>query len=231
MASKDQTTELSAVRRRSVLSRMRWVAVSLLGLTLILALGFLGFVRLINSTPPVRPDTADGIVVLTGGDSRVSEAIRLLAAGRGRRLLISGVHPETTETMLGRVNPEAKRLLTCCIDLDRNARDTIENADETRRWLRERGFRSVIVVTSSYHMPRGLVELRRALPRLKLIPHPVKPSKLQLKAWWTHAGTFRLLASEFVKYLASLARCSSVRLMAGDRVLQGVRGCFDPLAA
>jgi uncharacterized SAM-binding protein YcdF (DUF218 family) len=213
-----------------MLSRMRWVAVSLLVLVLMLVVGFLSFVRLINSTHPGRAETADGIVVLTGGASRVSKAIRLLAAGRGRRLLISGVHPETTEAMLGRVNPEARRLLTCCIDLDRNARDTIENADETRRWLRERGFRSVIVVTSSYHMPRGLVELRRALPRLKLIPHPVEPSKLQMNAWWAHTRTFRLLATEFVKYLASLGRCSSVRLMGGDRVLQGVRGCFDPLA-
>src|SRR3981081_2472108 len=39
---------------------------------------------------------ADGIVVLTGGASRISDAIELLAAGHGKRLLISGANRSTT---------------------------------------------------------------------------------------------------------------------------------------
>ncbi|MFP3920387.1 MAG: YdcF family protein [Dichotomicrobium sp.] len=186
-----------------------------------------------NHVDKARPDgnvKADAIVVLTGGESRVTEAVRLLASERGRRLLISGVHPKTTGAMLRRVNPEARRLFDCCIDLDRNARDTIENADGTRRWLAQRRFRSVIVVTSSYHMPRGLVELRRALPELKLIPYPVVPAKLRLDAWWRHPKTFSLVASEFVKYLASVGRCAAVRFIAGGPLVERIRGCFDPVS-
>ena len=39
---------------------------------------------------------ADGIVVLTGGTSRVTDALELLSSGRGKRLLITGVNPGTT---------------------------------------------------------------------------------------------------------------------------------------
>ncbi len=198
-----------------------------LAAAVLLSVGLLAFIGQIEKGPPNGNVTADAIVVLTGGDSRVTEAVRLLAAGRGQRLLISGVHPETTTAMLRRINPEAERFFDCCIDLDRNALDTIGNADETRRWAAERGFRSVIVVTSSYHMPRGLVELRRALPDLELVPYPVVPARLRLDAWWAHPGTFRLLVSEFVKYVASVARCTGVRLVDGGRAMHG---CFAPLS-
>ena len=43
---------------------------------------------------------ADAIVVLTGGQARVSEAVRLLEEGHANRLLISGVHPGTTREQL-----------------------------------------------------------------------------------------------------------------------------------
>jgi len=208
----------------------RWGIGILATATIALAVGFLLFVRQIETGLPDNSVKADGIVVLTGGDSRVAQAVRLLAAGHGRRLLISGVHPQTTGDMLRRLNPEAARLFDCCIDLDRNARDTIENANETRRWLAKRGFGSVIVVTSSYHMPRGLVELRRALPNLKLIPYPVAPTKLELDTWWAHPATMQLLGSEFVKYLASIGRCVGVRVMAGGAIYRGVRGCVSPLS-
>ncbi len=228
--SEDPSDNLRPARRTGRRTVARWGGMVIVALTLMFMVGLLIFIDQIEKVPPRDVAQADAIVVLTGGESRVSEAVRLLADGRGRRLLISGVHPQTTTAMLRRINPQANRLFDCCIDLDRNARDTIENANETRRWLSKRGFRSVIVVTSSYHMPRGLVELRRALPSLELIPYPVVPGRLRIDEWWAHPGTFRLLASEFVKYLASLARCSAVRLMAGGGLGEGIRGCLDPVS-
>src|SRR4051812_29771926 len=60
---------------------------------MVAAIGFIGFLSELRTTElkPIR--NADGIVVLTGGSSRVSDAMELLAGGYGRRLLISGVHP------------------------------------------------------------------------------------------------------------------------------------------
>ena len=60
---------------------------------------------------------ADGIVVLTGGKSRINEGVRLLAAGKAKRLLISGVHAQTSVRQLSRLVPGAGPLFNCCIDL------------------------------------------------------------------------------------------------------------------
>ena len=61
-----------------------------------IVLGFIGFVSLVPNEEIVLDRNADGIVVLTGGTSRVTDALELLAAGRGKRLLITGVNPGTT---------------------------------------------------------------------------------------------------------------------------------------
>ena len=82
---------------------------------------------------------ADGIVVLTGGASRVTDAIELLAAGRGRRLLISGVNRSTNRSEISRLNPEFARVVRCCVDFDRSL-NTLGNAVETRRWTQARAF-------------------------------------------------------------------------------------------
>src|SRR6185503_7733707 len=138
---------------------------------------------------------ADGIVVLTGGSSRVADAIELLASGRGQRLLITGVYRATGPGELSRLAPEYQRVVRCCVDLDRSAVNTLGNAVETRRWARERGFRSLIIVTSAYHMPRALAEISHQLPDVKLIPFPVVSDRLRLEPWWSNGTTTRLVLS------------------------------------
>src|SRR5438094_1258147 len=131
----------------------------------IAAIGFVGFLSQLHGTETKPARHADGIVVLTGGSSRVSDAMELLAAGYGKRLLISGVHPTSALSDISRSLPDNQSLLLrCCVDLDRSAVNTRSNAAETRRWVRERGFKSLIVVTSNYHMPRAIVELSHAIP-------------------------------------------------------------------
>ena len=164
----------------------------------------LGFVDFLSKVPPSedKPQrNADGIVVLTGGSSRVSDAIELLSAGYGRRLLISGVHPTNGYSDIQRTIPDSQRLLGCCVDLDRSAVNTRSNATETRRWAVERGFRSLIVVTSNYHMPRAIVELSHAMPDIELVPFAVVGDKWREEPWWTSGAVLRLLLSEYGKYL------------------------------
>src|SRR3954470_14909025 len=134
------------------------------------AIGFIGFLSQLRTAELMPSTNADGIVVLTGGSSRVSDAMELLAGGYGKRLLISGVHPTNAASDISRSLPDKQSLLGCCVDLDRSAVNTRSNAAETRRWVRERGFKSLIVVTSNYHMPRAIVELSHAMPEIQLIP-------------------------------------------------------------
>ena len=97
-------------------------------------------------------------------------------------------------------------MLACCVDLGHTAQDTIGNAAETRAWTEGQGFRSLIVVTSDYHMPRSLAELSGAMPGITLVPYPVSNPELRLADWWRDPGTFSLLLREYGKYLVAAAR-------------------------
>jgi uncharacterized SAM-binding protein YcdF (DUF218 family) len=132
--------------------------------------------------------------------------MELLAGGYGRRLLISGVHPTNGISDISRSLPDNSNLLGCCVDLDRSAVNTRSNAVETRRWAHERGFRSLIVVTSNYHMPRAIVELSHEMPEITLIPFAVIGDRWRDEPWWTSGTTLRLLLSEYAKYLAAETR-------------------------
>jgi uncharacterized SAM-binding protein YcdF (DUF218 family) len=170
------------------------------------AVGFVGFLSQLRAVEVNPTSKADGIVVLTGGSSRVSDAMELLAGGYGKRLLISGVHPTNAASDISRSLPDNQSLLGCCVDLDHSAVNTRSNAAETRRWARERGFKSLIVVTSNYHMPRAIVELSHAMPDIELIPFSVIGDKWRDEPWWTSGATMRLLLSEYAKYVAAEMR-------------------------
>jgi uncharacterized SAM-binding protein YcdF (DUF218 family) len=168
--------------------------------------GFLWFAFSIAREESPLDRVADGIVALTGGASRISDAVELLASGRGRRLLITGVGPATNTAELMRLAPDHQRWFGCCIDLDYTAANTVGNAVETRRWARERGFRSLVVVTSGYHMPRAMLEISHRLPDVTLIPFPVVSGQIRAEPWWYHPGTAKLLVSEYLKFLVAAAR-------------------------
>ncbi len=83
--------------------------------------------------------------------------------------------------------------------LGRNAASTHGNALETADWARANGVRSLLVVTASYHMPRALAELGRALPGVRLYAVPVVPPAIRDRV------PIRLLVGEYIKYLVASA--------------------------
>jgi uncharacterized SAM-binding protein YcdF (DUF218 family) len=193
----------AAVRRRRIMAVI--VKLAVFGV-LALALGFAGFVWLLPSQEIALVGNADGIVVLTGGASRVTDALELLASGRGKRLLITGVNPGTTTGDIARQTVDYGRLLNCCVDLDYSALNTLGNAVQARRWALDHDFKSLIVVTSAYHMPRALAELAHQLPDAALIPYPVVSDRLRIEPWWSNSETTKLVLSEYLKYLFAKVR-------------------------
>jgi uncharacterized SAM-binding protein YcdF (DUF218 family) len=213
----------AAVRRRRITS----VTVKLVVLGILaLVLGFAGFIWLLPSQEITLDRNADGIVVLTGGTSRVADALELLASGRGKRLLITGVNPGTTTGDIARQTVDYGRLLNCCVDLDYSALNTLGNAVQARRWAIEHGFQSLIVVTSAYHMPRALAELAHQLPDAALIPFPVVSDRLRIEPWWSNGETTRLVLSEYLKYLFAKVRMrfDTVAESDGSRRFADARG-------
>jgi uncharacterized SAM-binding protein YcdF (DUF218 family) len=173
---------------------------------LVLAGGFFWFVWQIDTEEVTLDRNADGIVVLTGAAARIPDAIELLAAERGKRLLITGVHRDTRAREIARLTPLYSKFFTCCIDLDRSALNTFGNALETRHWAVEHNFSSLIIVTSNWHMPRAMAEMRHQLPQTTLIPYPVISEKTRPESWWTNVETLRFLFGEYLKFLFAHVR-------------------------
>ena len=159
-----------------------------------------------NLTAPQNPASADAIIVLTGGQSRIDAALDLLKSGKGQRLLISGVNPVASNESLRAATGADQALFKCCVDIDREALDTIGNAEESAEWVEKHNFRSVILVTNNYHMPRSMLEMRRLLQHARVDPYPVVNSQLRDGGWIAKPAAVRVIFTEYTKYLAALAR-------------------------
>jgi uncharacterized SAM-binding protein YcdF (DUF218 family) len=182
-----------------------------------LTAGFFVFAHRVSVMPAGSLQAADGIVVLTGDEDRISEAIQLLAKGRAERLLISGVNKATRAPQIISLNKAGRSeafLFNCCVDLDKRSLNTEENAFEATAWAKSRGYRSLIVVTSTYHMPRALIELRQTMPEAELVPYPVKSPRLATD-WWNDPGTTWVLCKEYLKFVTASTRYAANMLVNG----------------
>ena len=183
---------------------------------LLLVMLIIGFIVFANSVDRERVEpahAADGIAVLTGGMARIDEAMKLLAKGKAKRVLITGVNQATTKEQLKRLASQGGQYFACCVDIDKEALNTIDNATETAQWAALHRYGSIIVVTSNYHMPRALAELARAIPGVTLVPYPVVYNNVHVERWWTYPGTTRLLLSEYLKYLPALGRLGATNFV------------------
>lgn len=147
----------------------------------------------------------DAIVVLTGGSQRVEGGLQLLAAGMGKTLFVTGVFPRVTVPDLLR-SAKAPESLACCIVLGHAADNTAGNAVETADFMRKQTYHSLRLVTSAYHMPRGLLEFTRAMPDVTIVPNPVFAGNVKQRQWWEWPGTLALIVTEYTKYLVAVVR-------------------------
>jgi uncharacterized SAM-binding protein YcdF (DUF218 family) len=168
-----------------------------------------------------RPDqplrATDGIAVLTGGPERVEAGLRLLNAGYAQWLIVSGVGQKAELSDLSRLAglssqndgvpraapplPPMPPAIAERVTLGRVAASTRGNGMEVAEWARQHEIRSLRVVTAGYHMPRALLELRRNLPGVELVPHPVQAAGPRLA----------LLTREYVKLLGAIAGLSALK--------------------
>jgi uncharacterized SAM-binding protein YcdF (DUF218 family) len=149
------------------------------------AAGLAGFSAAVWSAAPPDPiPKADGIVALTGGDGRVSEAMALLAEKDAPALLISGAGRGTYLGDFTVDDAAATTRYAGAITIGHMAATTRGNALETAAWAKARHMRS------------------QRLPEGELVGVPVRPPAMSHMA---SLATWRVLAVEYSKYLAARA--------------------------
>ena len=177
---------------------------SLLLVALVLTIGFVDFLRRVPPVAGAAPEMAEAVVVFTGGGgARISAGMAVFGDGFGERLLISGVHADTSRARLSQLWTADGDKFDCCVDLGRKAQTTEGNAAEARDWAVANGYDSIILVTSEYHMPRALVFSRKTMPSTRIIPHPVASGLVDGAGRPTSVAALRTLVGEYFKYVAA----------------------------
>jgi uncharacterized SAM-binding protein YcdF (DUF218 family) len=191
---------------RRLLRLIRRLGMLMLGL---FALWLCGLGYFIASSAVIHSDpsaSTDAIVVLTGGRLRLEAGLDLFVAGKARKLFVSGVNQRVDrDELLRALGPGAERA-ACCIVLGHEADNTFGNARETAAWMGEEGYRSLLLVTSWYHMRRSLLEFDRAMPQVTIVAHPVFAPHRDHEPWWSWHGGPWLIVGEYDKFIAAWLR-------------------------
>lgn len=154
----------------------------LAALVLIWLLGFAWFALFLPQ--PLGDWRTDGIVVLTGGPYRIDRALDMLEKGQAQRLLISGVGRDVRPEDLAETYKRPLALFQCCVALGFDAADTRGNGEEVAGWVRRRGYKSIRLVTTDWHMRRARYELERTLPNDITIVSDAVPSRPSFGTLW-----------------------------------------------
>ena len=164
--------------------------------------GFVWFLRAGFNTAP-EAEVTDAIVVLTGGAERVETGFRLLGEDLAPRLFISGVNPDTRLIDLARGAGIDAARFAGRVELGHAAASTRGNAAEIAAWAKPHDIASIRLVTAGYHMPRAMREVQRAMPMVRLLPHPVTPANLKEEGAFWRPRIWGLILGEYMKFLAA----------------------------
>ncbi len=140
----------------------------------------------------------DAIVVLTGGKGRVEQGLDLLRDGVSPILILSGVNEAADLDSIfsgGLDGVDRDRII-----LEKQSKSTYENALQVRRLVIDRGYSSVLLITSSYHMKRAHFIFNRVMPKgVSIMPYKVSSPNFDEERWWNWKG-LSILTPEFIKY-------------------------------
>lgn len=116
---------------------------------------------------------SDAVIVLAGGENRVAAGVRAWREGKARQLFIVGAGPLTTlESIVPgyeSIGDSDRRK----IHIENWSETTLENAFSVKGVVSEHGIRTMVLVTSDYHLPRAHLALADALPgsvRVTVLP-------------------------------------------------------------
>lgn len=147
---------------------------------------------------------ADAIIAVSGGDTsaRTQLAIDLYKNGWAPQLIFSGAAedksgPSNAEVM--REQAISQGVPDSDVTVEEYSSNTSENAENTSGILSNLDVNDAIVVTSSYHMKRTVLEFRNQAPDVNFRAHPISSDNQWSVWWWTTPSGWYLAVSEIVK--------------------------------
>ena len=193
----------------------RRLLVATLAALLIWTAGLFSFAGSIPKSIEDPDRHTDSIIVLTGGSGRMEEGLNLLELNMAKRLFVSGVYQGVDVKTLFKMFQRNPWHLETRVGIG-TATNTLGNATETAEWIAGKGFRSMRLVTASYHMPRSLLEFKHAMPNAQITAHPVFPAHVKVDEWWAWSGTAELIAGEYNKFLFAWLRQQTEIIFQGN---------------
>jgi len=123
--------------------------------------------------PSSKP--ADAVIVLSGGKGRIPEGYRAWRSGAGRDFCILGAGRNVKPAQLLPAAASIPADVLSRIHVEGWSENTLENAFSAKAIVEQRGYSSVILVTSDYHVPRAYLAFRKVLaPDVALSVIPVR---------------------------------------------------------
>ena len=162
------------------------------------------FVLTLPNADVKRVQQIDGLVVATGGQSRIQKGVELLAGGKADRMLISGVGKGVSKELLKEnlaLSSRQSSFFDCCVEIEFSATDTNGNAKATSEWMQKHELKNILLVSANYHLPRAKIIFKRHLPKDSIHFQAVNPPDLKLSDWYTNWQTSKLLMKEYLKLL------------------------------
>jgi uncharacterized SAM-binding protein YcdF (DUF218 family) len=168
-------------------------------------LGIIVFIANIPDEHIPSMEITDAVVVLTGGSLRLEEGVNIFHSFPSKKLLISGIGEGVTIKDLPTTSHHLDENMRNKIVLGEIANSTITNAYETKIFMELNNFRSMRLVTSSYHIPRTKLIFEHVLPNITIIYHPVYPANFRKNGYYISPKSFLMVSNEYNKYLLTLA--------------------------
>jgi len=167
-------------------------------LAIVAGYDFLMFIRVAYADNSALVGKYDAVVVLTGGFGRVDKGIELIRMKKADVLFISGVNKAVSADYVRNAKGLDGKFN---LHLGYFARNTYENAAEVAAFVKENNIRSMVLVTSAYHIPRALYEFKVLDLDVKVALFRVFAEGKEAKKWWKNRKSLRLVVTEYCKYL------------------------------
>ncbi|BAJ63659.1 YdcF family protein [Anaerolinea thermophila] len=192
----------------SILAILLGIVISCLCITPFL-LGSIGSLLVIST--PLQP--ADAIVVLSGGRDlqRLEKAVNLMKEGQAGYLILTKTEDitesgrQTADYLASEAHqrgiPVPKIVIT-----QKTSKNTEQEAIATLEILRERGWKTLIVVTDPYHTLRSRIIFREVMRKdsIKVYTVPSKKPDVPSWLWYIDGNSRRAVWREILSLLAYL---------------------------